>query len=201
MFTEKLHTAPRAAHWGFGFLNLCVHGPLQKLKKTGSALHEAAGGLKGDQTMCKGIRLFCKEHNSEVSSRGRRKTPLGSTCHFSLLFQVSRAPATAFQSGLFCLFDVLDQRERPAEEVPASTGRPGSQRYDPACCWAPKAKPQPIPSPDESSQGCLQPKIKPAGASSQLSAPACSWSAAGMILQLLQVFIRSLSALMPGSHC
>lgn len=97
---------------------------LQKLKKTGSPLHEAAGGLKGDQTMCKGIRLFCREHNSEVSSRGRRKTPLGSTCHFSLLFQVSRAPARAFQSGLFCLFDVLDQRERPAEEVPTSTGRP-----------------------------------------------------------------------------
>lgn len=144
---------------------------------------------------------FSAKNTTVKCQAGEEGKPLLGALVTSLLFQVSRAPATAFQSGLFCLFDVLDQRERPAEEVPTSTGRPGSQRDDPACCWAPKAKPQPIPSPDESSRGCLQPKIKPAGASSQLSAPACSRSAAGMILQLLQVFIRSLSALMPGSHC
>lgn len=33
-----------------------------------------------------------------------------------------------------------------------------------------------------------------------LSAQACRWSAVGIILQLLQIFIRSISALMPGSY-
>lgn len=67
--------------------------------------------------MCKDIEPFCGEENSEVSSRERGKTSLGSTCHFSLLFQVSQAAVTEFQSSLFCLFDVLDQRKRSAEEV------------------------------------------------------------------------------------
>lgn len=55
---------------------------------------------------------------------GKEGKPLLGALVTSLLFQVSQAPVTEFQSGLFCLFDVLDQGKRSAEEVIVYIGWP-----------------------------------------------------------------------------
>lgn len=60
---------------------------------------------------------FSAEKTTVKCQAGKEGKPLLGALVTSLLFQASGAPATAFQSGLFCLFDVLDQEERSAEEV------------------------------------------------------------------------------------